>query len=88
MRLSSLPLALAFALTLSCTASAHTGDEAFPKGNDAAGLTYYTRLAERGDAEAQFILAQMYETGDGVDRDDAPRSRLGPKGRRTGQHQR
>jgi hypothetical protein len=40
MRLSSLPLALAFALALICIASAHTGDEAFPKSNDAAGLAY------------------------------------------------
>jgi len=54
--------------------SAMAGDiesakDAYRRGDDAAAIRGYTELAKRGDAEAQYLLAKMYNYGQGVETD-------------------
>jgi len=43
----------------------------YQRGDDATALSHWHPLAEQGDADAQFRLGVMYESGQGVPRSDA-----------------
>ena len=70
--------ALAVALALGAwsgqsafAASFETGWAAYQRGDFASALDEWRRLAEAGDARAQFNLGVMYDDGRGVDQDSA-----------------
>ena len=48
-----------------------SANAAYGRGDHASALEEYTRLAQAGDAQAQFKLATMYERGIGVAADDS-----------------
>ena len=52
------------------------GKAAFDRGDYATALKEWQPLAEQGDAEAQYNLAEMYEKGQGVPKDHAESNRL------------
>ena len=47
------------------------GDAAYERGDYATAVRLWRPLAEQGNADAQFILGQMYNTGRGVSQDHA-----------------
>lgn len=47
------------------------GYAAYEAGDYATALRKWTPIAEKGDADAQFILGWMYNSGKGVAQDDA-----------------
>src|SRR5689334_13987732 len=67
-------IVLIVALCVFVAATAYADiDEAFSaidKGNYAEGFRLFRECAERGDAEAQYMLGEMYYDGKGVDQDD------------------
>jgi TPR repeat protein len=75
--LSLLPFTV-FALLLTTLAHAdfQAGKDAFDRHDYATALKEWQPLAEQGDAEAQYNLAQMYTRGQGVPKDHAESNRL------------
>src|SRR5687767_7686360 len=52
-----------------CGSSVQPGWAAYNSGDYVAAAEHWTRLAEEGDAEAQFLLGTMYDKGQGVEED-------------------
>jgi TPR repeat protein len=66
----------AFAMTGPAMADVKTGVDAWSRGDYARAVNEWKALAERGDADAQFNLAQAYKLGRGVPRDLAKAEEL------------
>jgi uncharacterized protein len=47
------------------------GGAAYERGDYAAAMSYWRPLADQGDADAQFLLGLMYDSGEGVPQDYA-----------------
>ncbi len=58
-------------LTAPAWAGFNEGVAAYKRGDYATALHEFRRLAEQGEAKAQFNLGNMYENGQGVPRDKA-----------------
>jgi len=66
MKKLTLALLLIFSCATAWAADFDKGLAAYKAGDFATALAEFKPLAEQGDAELQFILSQMYESGTGV----------------------
>ena len=66
-------LTVGFLLTQACVSRAGTtnGIDAFEKGDYAKALEIWRKEAVQGDREAQFYLGYLYDSGQGVEEDNA-----------------
>ena len=69
-RIAAAALALALALTVSSAQAQSDPFEAYNRGDYATALRELRPEAEQGNAAAQTLLGNMYETGRGVPQDD------------------
>src|SRR5690242_6927708 len=72
LRPSTSSLALfAFLILAGCVSEFQKGEDAYQAADYSAAFAAWEPLAQKGDAQAQTLIASMYADGKGVDRDEA-----------------